>query len=175
MAHFWLSFHFSRCQNWKSPSSVFLCPETEQKRLLRLLRRLRRRRLRKRHLKSDLALLQICSRLFHLVQYVKFWQIFLALNSKRLYVSKFRKVKESCCLVLTSSKKHEIRHFHVVVVQRMYKKVWCTCKVVVLPLPFCRCLFSTSLTLLKGAVSRQSSSFCLILSISRPQSLWNLK
>ena len=146
MAHFWLSFHFSRCQNRKSPSSVFLCPETKRK---RLLRRLRRRRLRKRHLKSDFALLEICSRLFHLVQYVKFWQIFLALNSKRLYVSKFRKVKESCCLVLTSSKKHEIRHFHVVVVQRMYKKAWCTCKVVVLPLPFCRCLFSTSLTLLK--------------------------
>ena len=28
---------------------------------------------------------------------------------------------------------------------------------------------------LKGAVSRQSSSFCLILSIARPQSLRNLK
>ena len=28
---------------------------------------------------------------------------------------------------------------------------------------------------LKGAVSRQSSSFCLILLITRPQSLWNLK
>ena len=28
---------------------------------------------------------------------------------------------------------------------------------------------------LKGAVSRQSSSFCLILPITRPQSLWNLK
>ena len=27
----------------------------------------------------------------------------------------------------------------------------------------------------KGAVSRQSSSFCLILLITRPQSLWNLK
>ena len=27
----------------------------------------------------------------------------------------------------------------------------------------------------KGAVSRQSSSFCLILPITRPQSLWNLK
>ena len=26
----------------------------------------------------------------------------------------------------------------------------------------------------KGAVSRQSSSFCLILLITRPQSLWNL-
>ena len=29
--------------------------------------------------------------------------------------------------------------------------------------------------LLKGAVSRQSSSFCLILPITHPQSLWNLK
>ena len=28
---------------------------------------------------------------------------------------------------------------------------------------------------LKGAVSRQSNSFCLILPIIRPQSLWNLK
>ena len=28
---------------------------------------------------------------------------------------------------------------------------------------------------LKGAVSQQSSSFCLILPITRPQSLWNLK
>ena len=27
----------------------------------------------------------------------------------------------------------------------------------------------------KGAVSRQSSSFCLILPVTRPQSLWNLK
>ena len=30
-------------------------------------------------------------------------------------------------------------------------------------------------TNIKGAVSRQSSSFCLILPITRPQSLWNLK
>ena len=29
--------------------------------------------------------------------------------------------------------------------------------------------------MLKGAVSRQSSSFCLMLPITRPQSLWNLK
>ena len=28
---------------------------------------------------------------------------------------------------------------------------------------------------IKGAVSRQSSSFCLIFPITRPQSLWNLK
>jgi len=30
-------------------------------------------------------------------------------------------------------------------------------------------------TSIKGAVSRQSGSFCLILPITRPQSLWNLK
>ena len=34
---FWLSFHFSRSENRKSPSSVFLCPETKRKRLLRRL------------------------------------------------------------------------------------------------------------------------------------------
>ena len=34
---FWLSFHFSRGQNRKSPSLVFLCSETKRKRLLRRL------------------------------------------------------------------------------------------------------------------------------------------
>ena len=34
---------------------------------------------------------------------------------------------------------------------------------------------ATVCTGLKGAVSRQSSSFCLVLPITRPQSLWNLK
>ena len=34
---FWLSFHFSRGQNRKSPSSVFFCSETKRKRLLRRL------------------------------------------------------------------------------------------------------------------------------------------
>ena len=36
---FWLSFHFSRGQNRKSRSSVSLCSETKQKRLLRRLER----------------------------------------------------------------------------------------------------------------------------------------
>ena len=35
---FWLSFHFSRGQNRKSPSSLFLRSETKRKRLLRRLR-----------------------------------------------------------------------------------------------------------------------------------------
>ena len=64
----------------------------------------------------ELALLQNLLGLFHLVQFVKCWQIFLELNSKRLYQSS-GKEKESRCLVFTSSKKREIRHFHVVVVR----------------------------------------------------------
>ena len=33
----WLSFHFSRCQNRESPSSLFFCSETKRKGLLRRL------------------------------------------------------------------------------------------------------------------------------------------
>ena len=90
--------------------------------IIRELQQQRRRRLRKRHLKSDFALLQILSRLFQLVQFVKCWQIFLELNSKRLYQSS-GKDKESRCFVFTSSTKREIRHFHVVVVQRRQRNV----------------------------------------------------
>ena len=43
--------------------------------------------LRKRHLKSELALLQSLSCLFHLVYFVQCWQMFLELNSKGLYQS----------------------------------------------------------------------------------------
>ena len=32
---FWLSFHFSRCQNRESPSLLFFCSETKRKRLLK--------------------------------------------------------------------------------------------------------------------------------------------
>ena len=55
--------------------------------------------------------------IFHLVQFVKCWQFFLELNSKRLYQSS-GKEKESRCLVFTSSTKREIRHYYVVVVLR---------------------------------------------------------
>ena len=79
-------------------------------------------RLTKRHLKSEFALLQTLSRLFHLVYFVKCWQMFLELNSKGLYQSS-GKEKESCCLVFHSSKKHEIRYFHVVVVQQRLTNV----------------------------------------------------
>ena len=49
--------------------------------------RRRRLRLRKGHFKNEVALLQTLSRLFHLAQFVKCWQLFLELNSKRLYRS----------------------------------------------------------------------------------------
>ena len=68
------------------------------------LKQQRRRRLRKRHLKSEFALLQTLSRLF---QVVKCGQIFLKLNSTTICVcvlkeSKFRKRKKklSCVHVL---------------------------------------------------------------------------
>ena len=57
------------------------------------------RRLRKRHLKSEVALLQTLSRLFHLVHFVKCWQFFVELNSKRLNRSSGkRKIKLLSCV-----------------------------------------------------------------------------
>ena len=35
--------------------------------------------------------------------------------------------------------------------------------------------YSSAIAILKGAVSQQSSSFCLILPITCPRSLWNLR
>ena len=69
-------------------------------------------KIRKRHLKSEFALLQTLSRLFHLVQFIKCWQFSQGLNSKGLYQSSGTE-KESRCLVLTSSIKREVRHFYV--------------------------------------------------------------
>ena len=86
------------------------------------LKQQRLRRLRKCHLKSEFALLQTLSRLFHLVYFVKCWQMFLELNSKGLYQSSGEE-KQSSCLVFPSSTKREFRHFHVVVVQRRLRNV----------------------------------------------------
>ena len=62
-------------------------------------------------------------RLFQLVQFVKCWQIFLELNSKKT-VSKFRKrKKKGRCIVFTSWTKCEIREFHVAVVQGRQRNV----------------------------------------------------
>ena len=88
------------------------------------LKQHRRRRLRKRHLKSEVALLQTLSRLFHRVKFVKFWQFFLELNSKRLY----RRKSLSCAHVLNISTSQSCSDG-----KEMYKKAWFTCKVVVLP------------------------------------------
>ena len=65
----------------------------------RELKQQRRRRLQKRHFKSEFALLQTLSRSLHLVYFVKYWQMFLELNSKGLYQSS-EKEKQSCCLAL---------------------------------------------------------------------------
>ena len=73
----------------------------------------RRRRLRKRHLKSEVALLQTLSRLFHLVHFVKCWQLFLELNSKRLYRSSGKEKRKSWSFVHVLHK----AYFHVVDVQ----------------------------------------------------------
>ena len=76
-----------------------------------------RRQLWKHDLKSEFTLLQILSHLFHLVYFVKCWQLFLELNSKGLYQSS-GKEKDSCCLVFLSLTKREFGHFHIVVVQQ---------------------------------------------------------
>ena len=67
---------------------------------LKSMEQQQRLRLQKHHLKSEVTPLQTLSRLFHLVQYVKCWQFFVELNSKRLYQSSGER-KESCCLVFT--------------------------------------------------------------------------
>ena len=85
-------------------------------------------------LNNEVALPKTLSRLFQLVQFVKCWQMFLELNSWRLYRSS-EKEEESRCLVSMSSTKREIRHFHVVVVQWRQRNVQKgTCRVVVLPI-----------------------------------------
>ena len=86
---------------------------------IREFKQQRRRRLRKRHFKSVKN--STLSHWFQIVQFVKCRQIFLELNSKRLFQSS-GKEKESR-LFFTSSTKREIRHFHVVVVQRRQRNV----------------------------------------------------
>ena len=82
----------------------------------------RRRRLRKRHLKGEFVLTQTLSRLFHLVWFVKFWQIFveLILKGSIKVPEKKKKVVVFCPRPAT---KREIRQFHVVVVQRRQRNV----------------------------------------------------
>ena len=81
----------------------------------------KQRRLRKRHLKSEFMLLQTLSHLFHPFNSSNVGN-FLGVELWRT-VSKFRKEKESCYLVILSSTKREIKHFHAVVVQWRLKNV----------------------------------------------------
>ena len=126
----------------------------------------------KRHLKSEVALLQTLSPLFHLVHFVKCWQFFLELNSKRLYLSSV-KVRGSRCHVFTSSEKREIRQFHIVVAHWLEltakkctkkrdsraKLLFCQSKpITFLPFPLTPTLSLLKLTI-KGTVSRLSSFF----------------
>ena len=109
---------------WKDAESIFQRGFHGRRRcrIVRSLKQQLRRRLRKRHLKSEFALLQTLSRLFHLVYFVKCWRMFLKFNSKGLYQSS-GKEKENCCFVFPSSTKREVRRFHVVVVQRRLRSV----------------------------------------------------
>ena len=94
----------------KGKSFYCLTPPTQPPRSYAImeLKQQPRQQLGKRHLKSEFALPQTSN--------------FLVLNSEGLYQSS-GKEKESCCLVFPSSTKQEIRHFHVVVVQRWLKNV----------------------------------------------------
>ena len=98
------------------PIAILMFSLPSPRGIFRELKQQGRWRLQKRHLKSEVALPQTLSRLFHLVQFIKCWQFSLQLNSKRLHWSS-GKEKESRCLVFSSSIKREIRHFHVLVVQ----------------------------------------------------------
>ena len=93
--------------------------------------------------KTLLALLQCVLWLFRLIPFVKCCQIFLLLNSKRLCQSSW-KVKESHCLVFTSC--------------NMYKNVWHTCRVVVLPSSTYCFLFQFSLPSLSPLLKQKTSN-----------------
>ena len=86
--------------------------------------------------KRGFAFFQSLSRLFRFpaTYFVKQRQTLLKVNYRGPYRSAEREIKFRRC-VFTSSIKNEIRHFHVVIVcsdsKEMYKKVWCTCEVVV--------------------------------------------
>ena len=89
----------------------------------RELKQKRRRRLRERLFKSKVALLQKRYRAYsNSCNSSNVGNFFLDLNSKKLCQSS-GKENESRCRVFTSSTKREIRHFYVVVVQRLQRNV----------------------------------------------------
>lgn len=74
---------------------------------------------RKRHLRSELALFQTSTILFHLVQFVQWFRIILVSNRKGLQcLSKLR-----TCLVFSTSTKLEVKKPHVVIIQRRQRNV----------------------------------------------------
>ena len=85
-------------------------------------RRQRRRRWWNRLLKREFTLLKNLSLLFHVVQFVKCWCIFLEMNCNGLYLC-LRKELQNRCLVFTYSTKREFRQFHVEVAQRRQRNV----------------------------------------------------
>ena len=81
-----------------------------------------RRRQRKRRWKSEFAFLQSSSRLLQVINFVRCKRTLLKLNSWEPYPSSETE-RKFCRLLCTSSVKREIRHFHVVVVQRRQRHV----------------------------------------------------
>lgn len=91
-------------------------------RFIRALTQERRRWLRKRHLKSEYALLQSLSRLFRLVQFgLTFGRISGVEFQDCIKVPEKR--KERRFLVFTFLTKREIKHLHFVVVQLRQRSV----------------------------------------------------
>ena len=81
--------HNSTREQTRSPyfsSIVRQCKWPSLSRKIRELKQVRRERRRKGHLKSEFALFQTSSLLFHFIQFVNCWRIFLELNSKGLYL-----------------------------------------------------------------------------------------
>ena len=76
---------------------------------VRELKQQGRRRLRKRHFKSEYALLQASSCLLYLVQFVKCWKIFLILNG--LHNRSSGKKEDSRFLMFTFSKRVKLESF----------------------------------------------------------------
>ena len=84
-------------------------------------------RLQKRHCQSLNKWIRAVSKFIalipHLFQFVKCWQVFLELNPKRLWRRSSEKAKQIPCLLFASSRKREMRHFYVVVVQWRQRNV----------------------------------------------------
>ena len=80
-----------------------------------------RRRQGKRHLKSEFLVFQSSSRLFHLAYFVECEDELLIALSRFAKRSKFRH------FLFTSSIKHEIRYFQVVILQKQQRNVQKKC------------------------------------------------